>query len=233
MRSESNAQGREARPGSSWVPSPFGIAHPERIAEVLHPSDFLAHPGSSRGPRLDGFTIHTRRADDLNVTPFGAHSLAARPGALTGSLSWFRGWRRIRTCSRPAPRPPASDRVPFRFGQPSSASRSAPRIRTEITRFLGPVALPVGLERLNRFLILRFPGRREFPLPALAIVSRSAHGGTSCSVPCSVCTVLGCLVPRLTRPLAPVLCLAATRKGLDSCSPRPILVTGSRRPGNY
>jgi hypothetical protein len=38
MRSESNAQGREARPGSGRVPSPIGLRIQERIAEVTLPS---------------------------------------------------------------------------------------------------------------------------------------------------------------------------------------------------
>src|ERR1700735_5584387 len=78
-----------------------------------------------------------------------------------------------------------------------------------------------------------FPGRRGFPFPALAVGSRSAHGDTRWCVPCYVCTVLGCPLPRLTRPFASELISTAPDEGVDSCSPRPILVTGSRRPGNY
>jgi hypothetical protein len=55
-----------------------------------------------------------RRADDLNVTAGAAHSLAARPSTLTGSLS-------LVTL-------PGFDRD---------------------ARGLSPVALPVGLERLE------------------------------------------------------------------------------------
>jgi hypothetical protein len=64
MRSESNAQGREARPGSGRVPSPIGLRILERIAEVPPPSAFGAHPGSSRRPLLGGFTIHGGRYTD-------------------------------------------------------------------------------------------------------------------------------------------------------------------------
>ena len=57
MRNESNAQGREGSPG--FRPGSVSrIAHPRRIEEVTLPSARGAHPGSSRGPRLGGFTIH-------------------------------------------------------------------------------------------------------------------------------------------------------------------------------
>jgi hypothetical protein len=92
--------------------------------------------------------------------------------------------------------------------------------------FLRPARLPFRHQRIS-------PGRREIPLPALAVVSRSAHGDTRWCVPCYVCTVLGCPLPRLTRPFASELISTAPDMGVDSCSPRPILVTGSRRPGNY
>lgn len=36
------------------------------------------------------FILHKRRADDSNATAGAAHSLAARPGTLAGSLSMVR-----------------------------------------------------------------------------------------------------------------------------------------------
>jgi hypothetical protein len=80
------------------------------------PQRLRAHPGSGRGLLLGSFTFRgggrstrspatnapvrfpddagaltgsssRRRAEKSNPTPYGAHSLAARPGALAGSLS--------------------------------------------------------------------------------------------------------------------------------------------------
>lgn len=45
-----------------------------------------AYTVSDRAPRAPD-TFHERRADDSNATPGSAHSLAARPRTLPGSLS--------------------------------------------------------------------------------------------------------------------------------------------------
>lgn len=63
-----------------------------RIPAVARPAAFQAvpTPWPVHSPRLLGVrdTPNTpRRADDLNVTAGAAHSLAARPSTLTGSLS--------------------------------------------------------------------------------------------------------------------------------------------------
>jgi hypothetical protein len=74
-------------------------------------------------------------------------------------------------------------------------------------------------------------GPAGIPLPTLTIVSRSAHGSTRYCIPGHRCTILGCAVIAVTRPFAPKKTVL-THPWVGLCSPRPILITGSRRPGN-
>jgi hypothetical protein len=95
---------------------PGGFIFLERIAEGTIPSDYSpgrvraggctltaslsmaengelesqrlrAHPPSKRSRHPDRFILQERRAENSNPTRNGAHSLAARPGTLTRSLS--------------------------------------------------------------------------------------------------------------------------------------------------
>ena len=131
---ESNSQGRSstafgAGPVADRVASPWWRkeyskpTHKEPLAFQTVTAPWRLHP-----PR--------RRADDSNATAEAAHSLAARPGTLAGSLSRSGGRGQ-------ASRPVRADRC----GRDLPASlRAPPRIRTGNLRSLSAATLPVGLE---------------------------------------------------------------------------------------
>ena len=75
-------------------PAAAPAAHlPWRMAEVTLPSPCGAHPGSSRGLRLGSFTIHKRRTEKSNLSPFGASRFPSGARALAGSFSKAEGER--------------------------------------------------------------------------------------------------------------------------------------------
>jgi hypothetical protein len=132
---------------------------PYRLIRAAPSTSWVVASGGESGARthkavkLAGFRIRCRRP--------------------TLGLPLRSGWRRTRTCPRREPRPPVSSRAPCQLGQPSEAesgghgphalrralvstearsltgslsSRTLPGTRTQTTRGLNALALPIGLE---------------------------------------------------------------------------------------
>jgi hypothetical protein len=83
------------------------------------------------------------------------------------------------------------------------------------------------LAQASSLSIIGRSGPGGVPLPTLAMVSRSAHGSARCCVPCSL--VLGAGLPCRGGDAALRARRCYEHHGV-SCSPRPILVTGSAGP---
>jgi hypothetical protein len=93
MRSESNAQGRKARRISNPVPSPVGWRIPCGSRKSCPSALSRAHPGSGRGPHLDGFTIQAEDGEPESQPVTQPMRLPSAAGALAGSSSMAEGAR--------------------------------------------------------------------------------------------------------------------------------------------
>jgi hypothetical protein len=138
-----------------------------RIAEVPPLSPCRAHPGSSRGPRLGGFTIHERRTESPSLSErYSPIRFPSEAGAPAGSSSKAErgefeshGCRRALVSSE-AGRPARSLSMEARQGiepchnsfagchqhQLDACREYPPWDSNPDARCLRPVALPIGLE---------------------------------------------------------------------------------------